>query len=132
MAFCVTGCKDKDGIPSGILGKDKMGSVLWDVLQANQLTAEYAKRRLLKEPYVENAQLQKQIFDQHQVTREEFYNSYAYYKNHPELMGTMIDSMINRHEATGKALWKGQQPKSPLLQQHQSIFKPHGQSPFKR
>jgi hypothetical protein len=127
MAFClivisVSGCKDKDGVPFGIMGKDKMQVVLWDILQAEGLTVQLKQ----KDPAIENAKLQKQVFDEDNTTREAFYKSYSWYKEHPELMEVMLDSMISKQEAQ-----KRKQNVTLPLPQH-IINKLHGQNPFQR
>lgn len=73
-----------------------MQVVLWDILRADAYTFEFIKNDTLKNPEAENVKLQQQIFTVHQVTKKEFYNSYEYYKKHPDKMQVLLDSIINK------------------------------------
>jgi uncharacterized protein DUF4296 len=122
IIVCVSGCKNKDGIPSGILGKDKMQAVWWNVIQANSLTIQVIKKDTTKNTLIENAKLQKQVFDTYNITREDFYNSYSWYKAHPQLMAEVLDSMISQQEANRRKQWDKPHPNI--------INKTHGQGPL--
>jgi hypothetical protein len=132
LLICSAGCRNKD---REVLDKDKMQVVLWDVLQANQLTTLLVQKDSLKDPVTENAQLQKQVFDHYKTTREQFYYSYAYYKAHPELLQEVVDSLIVKQEAQVRTLNAGKPQPPPGKFPHQPlqpIFNQHGQGPFKR
>ena len=92
------GCANKEGLPSGILRRDQMQAVLWDVIRAETYTAQYIKKDSLKNADLENAKLQQQIFATHNITREDFYDSYQYYNKHTELMRILLDSITTRGE----------------------------------
>ena len=93
LIICLSGCRDKDGLPNGILKKDKMQSVLWDVIHAESYTTQFIKKDSLKNSFVVNAKLQQDIFALHKISKTEFYDSYDYYKNHIELMRVLLDSI---------------------------------------
>jgi len=99
--FTITlfGCKNKNSGPAnGILNRQQMQAVLWDVMQADVFANRFIKKDSSKNPVLEDAKLQQQIFDLHHVTKDEFYNSYAYYKEHSSLMEEMLDSLIATKE----------------------------------
>jgi hypothetical protein len=121
IVISLPGCADKDGVPFGVMGKDKMQLVLWNILQANELTIQLKQ----KDPVIENAKLQKQVFDEYNTSREEFYKSYSWYKEHPEVMEVMVDSMIAKQEAAKRK-------QMDTIPHPQHIIKPHGQNPFQR
>jgi Domain of unknown function (DUF4296) len=89
-------CGNKKNLPEGILKPEKMQAVLWDVLRADVFTNDFIKKDSTKKPEQELVKLQQQIFAIHKVSKKEFYNSYEFYKTHPEIMQPMLDSMINR------------------------------------
>ena len=93
LIISLSGCRDKDGLPGGILKKEKMQAVFWDVLQAESYTTQFIKKDSSKNSLLENAKLQQQIFAIHKITKEDFYESYDYYKNHIELMRVLLDSI---------------------------------------
>jgi hypothetical protein len=86
-------CHEKNEIPQGILKKDQMQGVLWDIMQADAFTNSFIKKDSSKNPVNENIKLQKQIFLIHGISREDFYGSYNYYKEHPGLMLVILDSI---------------------------------------
>src|SRR5580704_5762128 len=97
VCLIAAGCSDKDGIPRGILPKDKMEEVMWDMAQADQYAALYlAKDSAHIDQKTETMRLYEEVFRLHHVTREEFRNSYRYYLDHPALSQQLFDSVIAR------------------------------------
>jgi uncharacterized protein DUF4296 len=91
------GCSDKSHVPGGILSKDKMEQVMWDMAQADQYAALYlAKDSAHIDRKAETMRLYAEVFRLHQVTAEEFRKSYRYYLDHPELNQLLFDSVIAR------------------------------------
>ncbi|MEI9934695.1 MAG: hypothetical protein WDM71_07535 [Ferruginibacter sp.] len=56
--ICLAGCKNKDGVPSGILEREKMQAVLWDIMRADIFANQSIKKDSSKNVAVENAKLQ--------------------------------------------------------------------------
>lgn len=93
----IAGCTDKDTVPSGILPKEEMGNILWDMIQADQFSSIY----LIKDtPRInlktEDLRLYQQVFRMHQVSRDEFRKSLQYYEDRPELIRTVFDTLLSR------------------------------------
>jgi hypothetical protein len=86
-------CKNKNSLPAGILDREKMQTVLWDVIRAQSFTENFIKKDSTKNLILENAKLQQEIFAINHVTKDEFYTSYDYYGKHTELMATLLDSL---------------------------------------
>jgi hypothetical protein len=93
----IAGCTDKDKVPSGILPKEEMGNILWDMIQADQFSSIYmikdTPRINLK---TEDLRLYQQVFRMHQVSRDEFRKSLQYYEDRPELIRTVFDTLLSR------------------------------------
>jgi hypothetical protein len=90
-------------IPKDILPKEKMQAVLWDYMRADAFTTDYISKDSTKNLLLENVKLQKEIFNYHHTTKEQFYKSYDYYVNHSDVLTEMLDSIIaqkNRHRPT--------------------------------
>jgi len=86
-----------NGVPGGVLPKDKMEAVIWDMIQADQYCHEYViKDSLKKNIGEERLKLYERVFRMHQTTREEFDKSYAYYSTHPKLMQDVFDSLSTK------------------------------------
>jgi hypothetical protein len=96
IALLVTGssCSDKKSTPSGILSREEMQNVLWDMIQADQYSAYLAKDSARVNLKMENLRLYEQVFQLHHLTREEFSKSYKYYMDHPDLTQPLFDSLL--------------------------------------
>jgi hypothetical protein len=93
----VVGCADKNRVPSGILSREKMEDVMWDMVQADQYAALYLARDSTRiSTKTETLRLYEQIFRLHEVSREEFRKSYQYYLDHPTLNQVLFDSLVSR------------------------------------
>ena len=74
------GCNHPDRVPRGILSKDSMQSIMWDIIQADQYASQYLARDSVKSNIKpQTIRLYQQIFDLHGITREEFEKSYQFY-----------------------------------------------------
>jgi hypothetical protein len=99
IVCCIAGigCSDKNSVPRGILSRDKMEQVMWDMAQADQYAALYlAKDSPRIDRKAETLRLYAEVFRLHEVTPEEFRKSYHYYLDHPELNQLLFDSVIAR------------------------------------
>ena len=93
LIFLVIGCTNKSGTPAGIFGKEKMQSIMWDIIRAEVFTDQFIKKDSSKNVFQENMKLQNAIFSIHKVTRSEYYKSYDYYISHTDLIRGVLDSM---------------------------------------
>jgi phosphorylcholine metabolism protein LicD len=92
-------CRDKNKNAEGkILTAKEMQSVMWDILQADAFTQNFIKKDSTKKDQLENAALQKKIFELHKIKREDFYTSYNYYTAHPDEMRKILDSINAKAE----------------------------------
>ena len=107
IIFCLAGCINKGG-KQGILGKQKMQAVLWDIIEADVFTEQFVKKDSLKNAPVENMQLQNKIFALHKVSRADFYKSYDYYISHADQMKVILDSITA----------KGERDRTMMMQHH--------------
>jgi len=87
-------CTGKNDIPTGVLEREKMESVMWDIIQADQYYREY----LIRDSVGKNIQqmrygLYEEVFKIHKISRGTFEMSYDYYSNRPKLMKDIFDSL---------------------------------------
>ncbi|MCS3802054.1 DUF4296 domain-containing protein [Niastella sp. OAS944] len=95
IALCVISCTDKDKIPSGVLPKDKMEKVLWDMIQAERYRDTFVRdsaNDLKKETF----KLYAQVFEIHQISKDEFVKSYKFYMSRPDIARAMFDTLATR------------------------------------
>ncbi|NDE09150.1 MAG: DUF4296 domain-containing protein, partial [Chitinophagia bacterium] len=104
--FFIVGCNDKTGTPSGVLGKEKMQSVMWDIIRAEVFTEQFIKKDSSKNIAMENLKLQNAIFSIHKVTRSQYFRSYDYYISHTDLIRLVLDSMSAKAERDRFELYK--------------------------
>ena len=91
ISFLIYSCKEST--PSGIIEKNKMQEILWDVLRADALSQQLVKTDSAKLLADKNIKLTKDVFLIHNVTEEQFQKSYSYYTQHPDIMSNMLDSL---------------------------------------
>jgi hypothetical protein len=87
------GCSDKNRVPSGVLPRQKMEDVLWDMIQADQYSSFLTKDSAHIHLKEERLRLYEQVFLLHGVSRDQFRKSYDYYMAHPDLTQTLFDSL---------------------------------------
>jgi len=112
--FFIVGCNDKTGTPSGVLGKEKMQSVMWDIIRAEVFTEQFMKKDSSKNIAIENLKLQNAIFSIHKVTRSQYFRSYDYYISHTDLIRLVLDSMSAKAERDRFELYKPIEIRQPV------------------
>lgn len=112
--FFIVGCNDKTGTPSGVLGKEKMQSVMWDIIRAEVFTEQFMKKDSSKNIAMENLKLQNAIFSIHKVTRSQYFRSYDYYISHTDLIRLVLDSMSAKAERDRFELYKPIEIRQPV------------------
>jgi len=86
-------CKG-NGLPGGVLPKDQMEAVIWDMVAADQYCRDFLTKDSLKfNIREERLKLYERVFQMHNTNRETFDKSYTYYSNHPKLMQEVFDSL---------------------------------------
>jgi len=88
-----TSCSDRNSVPSGILSREDMQNVLWDMIQADQFSTYLVKDSARVNLKMENLRLYDQVFQMHHISREAFSKSYQYYMARPDLTQTLFDSL---------------------------------------
>lgn len=92
--FFTVGCKNKNGIPTGVLPQKKMQVILWDMMRADQFLNDYIiNKDSSKNKTTESLKYYQQIFTIHKISKEEFQHSFSFYKSHPVLFKMILDSI---------------------------------------
>ncbi len=90
----ILGSCSGDSLPKEIIPPKKMQDVFWDYLRADVYTTDFIVTDSTKNAVTENIRLQNIVFANHKVSKQQFYKSYNYYLEHPELMTSLLDSMM--------------------------------------
>jgi len=91
-----TGCKGKVRPPKGVLSKEKMSSVLWDMFQAQG----WAQQASLKDSSLnlpaETKILSDKVLQIHNLSPQDFSKSYNWYLKHPDIFDELLDTLYMR------------------------------------
>lgn len=94
ILFFIAGCKSKSGVPSGVVAPKKMQAILWDMMRADQFLADYVLNKDTSlNKTTESLKYYQQIFALHKISKEQFQHSFSFYKTHPVLLKTIMDSI---------------------------------------
>jgi len=86
-------CKSANSVPSGVLPVNSMKEVMWDVMMADEyVNLMYAKDSTLNVKK-ETLKLYSKVFALHDVSSEEFGNSYVFYKKNTNMEKILLDSL---------------------------------------
>jgi len=97
----VISCGKKDRVPKGVLSKEKMEVVLWDMIQADEFLKDYVyKNDSTRIDTVESSiGVYERVLALNKTTRKEFDSSFNYYRRHPQMMKTILDSINAKHQS---------------------------------
>jgi Domain of unknown function (DUF4296) len=102
--FFLGSCVDKNKIPKDILPKEKMQTVLWSMISAGEFLNAYILNKDSVDKLAESSRIYGQVFQVHHITKEEFDKSYLYYREHPDLMKVVLDSLSKKQTYTVEKL----------------------------
>jgi hypothetical protein len=105
MVWCLVSCTDKDKIPAGILPKEKMQKVLWDMILAERFRESFIKDSS-KDLKAESFKLYAQVFEVHKISKDEFIKSYKFYMSRPDIARSMFDSLSTQANRRREEIYK--------------------------
>lgn len=106
----VFSCSRSRKVPSDIIDKDRMGSILFDIGMAEgHLETYYFKDSTYDRDSMLRIELEK-VLAIHRVTQSEFRRSYDFYKSHPAIFKVMTDSLQARAQRSQDKMY-GKRPK---------------------
>lgn len=121
VALSFSACSDKMKTPSGVLDREEMEAVMWDMILADRYAVTYfpsdtTKRKDIK---TETLKLYDQVFQIHDISQEKFLKSYKFYLSRPDISKSMFDSIYTRanrkRDEEMQARQREQQRKDSLL-----------------
>jgi hypothetical protein len=93
LVLVFVACTNKDKVPSDVLPKEKMGKVMFDMIQADRFSSQFLSKDSSKDIRMETFKLYEEVFTLHKITREEFIHSYKFYLSRPDLNKVLFDSL---------------------------------------
>ena len=90
-------CSDKNKLPEGVLPKQKMQEVLWDMIRAGEFLNGFVfYKDTAVDKVAESQKWYNKIYQLHKITKSGFDKSYTYYQAHPVLMKELLDSLSKK------------------------------------
>ena len=86
-------CSGKNKVPSEIIQPNEMQNILWDVVRAQALSTEIARKDSTINEITETKVLAQKVFAIHNITSVGFDKSYLWYTSHPDVMRIFFDSL---------------------------------------
>lgn len=93
ISFCFVLLLGCHSAPKNILPPSQMKSVLWDVMQADEMADYYAAKDSLFKTMKKHVAYYEAIFSIHKTSKETFVKSLNYYEAHPEKFKIILDSL---------------------------------------
>jgi len=94
IVFCIViflvSCSSKN---EKIISLSDMKVIIWDMMCAENYYSYMTVSDTTFLQKKKNLQLYNQVFHFHDVSKEQFYNSYTYYEKHPDDMKVLFDSI---------------------------------------
>lgn len=86
-------CSGKNKVPPEIIQPNEMQKILWDVIRAQVLSTEMARKDSTINEIAETKVLIQKVFEIYKITSTAFNQSYIWYTNHPDVMRIVFDSL---------------------------------------
>ena len=112
ICLILISCSGRNTVPSDIIKPNKMQSILWDVMRAQVLSTEIARKDSSINEVAEIKILNQKIFELYNITAPDFDKSYSWYTSHPDVMRAIFDSLNNKNQRENELKMKQKyQPK---------------------
>jgi hypothetical protein len=86
-------CSSPDETPPGIISAEEMKPLIWDVMKAQNLAQQMAKKDSTLNDSIETVRLTEKVFNIYKINKEEFKKSYDWYIKHPTVLKEIFDSL---------------------------------------
>ena len=82
-----------DGVPKGVLQRERMQKVVYDLIRVDEFINNFVSRDSSVDIKKKRSSLYEQVFKVNNTSRKEFYSSYQYYQQHPDIQKGLFDSL---------------------------------------
>jgi hypothetical protein len=96
FAFACSGTS----VPGGVLPPEKMETVLYDVIRADEMVDFLKLSDSTWQPFSRRTALYDTVFQLHGVKKEEFQKSLSYYQQRPDILKEIIEGMQKKAKDT--------------------------------
>jgi len=120
-------CASKEKVPDGVLPKQKMREVMWDMMKAAEFLQSFvfAKDSSI-DKVAESQKWHDKIYQIHKTDKATFERSFAWYKAHPLQMKEMLDTLARKViiPGAGGSSWDSSYKRRDSVRFFQSPHKP--------
>jgi hypothetical protein len=100
-------CSRSREVPSGLIQKEQMGRILYDIgLAEGSVETEYYRDSSRNKDSLLRAQLDK-VMAVHGTSREDFQRSYDFYKRNPHIFKEVVDTLQARAQRNQQRMFQG-------------------------
>jgi len=121
-------CANKEKVPGGILPKQQMREVMWDMIRASEFLQAYVfTKDSTIDKIAESQKWYNKVFQIHKTDKATFEKSFAYYKANPLLMKDMLDTLARKFITPGAGRYPADsafKKRDSMRLQHQSTTRP--------
>jgi hypothetical protein len=87
-------CCSNDALPKGILVADEMKKVVYDLLRVDEYLNNFVTKDTTVNVKMKRSIYYEQVFRSHNTSRKQFYTSFRYYQQHPDIQKNLFDSLL--------------------------------------
>jgi len=96
LIVILSACSQTNEIPSDVIPKEKMETILWQLMQSDEFVTYVILKDSSKNIDRERIKLYHEVLELNKVNKEEFKKSYQFYLGHPDISKPMFDSLSVR------------------------------------
>jgi len=103
----MAGCANRDAVPGDIISKQKMETIIWQLIQSDEYINIRSVKDTTKKISAEKMKIYQQVFDLNGVSLAAFKKSYLFYMEHPNISKEMFDSIGARASRQHMEIYNG-------------------------
>lgn len=109
-------CNREERLPDNVLPPDRMAPLLKQVIAADEWVNWRVEHQEPMDVYAERIHRYRAAFHAQGVTEQQFRTSFAYYKAHPVMLRTMLDTLLRQPniDTTVAPVGKYRKPAKPM------------------
>lgn len=92
LLFIIVGCSSSP-VPRGILPPQIMQKVVYDLIRVDEFVNNFAFKDSSINIKKKRSTLYEEVFKVNNTNRKQFYSSYKYYQQHPDIQKQLFDSL---------------------------------------
>lgn len=97
-------CSCSGEVPKGVMPPQKMEAVWYDILRADEWTDFARLQDSTFLPFSKRASLYDSLFRLHQISKEDYRKSMAFYQSRPDLLKEILQSLRTKSDTALKQL----------------------------